>query len=79
MDESVNGSSRRAGRILLLAAGVGLLWAGVSVLTSTSSAHADDDDRGGLIGLVGGVTGATSDLVRATRARSATSFRPSPP
>ncbi len=66
MDESVNGSSRRAGRILLLAAGVGLLWAGVSVLTSTSSAHADDDDRGGLIGLVGGVTGATSDLVSAT-------------
>lgn len=66
MDESVNGSSRRAGRILLLAAGVGLLWAGVSVLTSTASAHADDDDRGGLIGLVGGVTGAASDLVDAT-------------
>lgn len=66
MDESVNGSSRRAGRILLLAAGVGLLWAGVSVLTSTTSAHADDDDRGGLIGLVGGVTGAASELVDAT-------------
>ncbi|MDR6199855.1 hypothetical protein QE374_001764 [Microbacterium sp. SORGH_AS428] len=66
MDESVNGSSRRAGRILLLAAGVGLLWAGVSVLTFTTSAHADDDDRGGLIGLVGGVTGAASDLVGAT-------------
>ncbi|MDQ1205131.1 hypothetical protein [Microbacterium sp. SORGH_AS_0862] len=66
MDESVNGSPRRVGRILLLAAGVGLLWAGVSVLTSTSSAHADDDDRGGLIGLVGGVTGAASDLVGAT-------------
>ncbi|GAB3150644.1 hypothetical protein GCM10027058_15270 [Microbacterium neimengense] len=66
MDESVNGTSRRAGRILLLAAGVGLLWAGVAVLTSTSSAHADDDDRGGLIGLVGGVTGAASDLVGAT-------------
>ncbi|MDY0828454.1 hypothetical protein SK224_04865 [Microbacterium sp. BG28] len=66
MDESVNGSSRRAGRILLLAAGVGLLWAGISVLTSTTPAHADDDDRGGLIGLVGGVTGAASDLVGAT-------------
>lgn len=66
MDESVNGSSRRTGRILLLAAGVGLLWAGISVLTSTTPAHADDDDRGGLIGLVGGVTGAASDLVDAT-------------
>lgn len=66
MDESVNGSPRRAGRILLLAAGVGLLWAGVSVLTSTSSAHADDDDRGGLIGLVGGVAGAASDFVGTT-------------
>lgn len=66
MDESVNGSPRRVGRILLLAAGVGLLWAGISVLTSTSSAHADDDDRGGLIGLVGGVSGAASDLVGAT-------------
>ncbi|WDG18174.1 hypothetical protein [Microbacterium sp. Clip185] len=66
MDESVNGSSRRAGRFLLLAAGVGLLWAGISVLTSPSTAHAEDDDRGGLIGLVGGVTGAASDLVGAT-------------
>ncbi|WP_243226313.1 hypothetical protein [Microbacterium sp. CIAB417] len=66
MDESVNGSPRRVGRILLLAVGVGLLWAGISVLTSTSSAHADDDERGGLIGLVGGVTGAASDVVGAT-------------
>lgn len=66
MDESVNGSSRRAGRILLLAAGVGLLWAGISVLTTSTTAHADDDDRGGLIGLVGGVTDAASGLVGAT-------------
>lgn len=66
MDESVNGSARRVGRILLLAAGIGLLWAGISVVTASTTAHAHDDDRDGLIGLVGGVTGAASDLVGAT-------------
>jgi hypothetical protein len=67
MDESVERQPRRAVRVLLLAAGAGLLWAGVSLLSQGGAAHAADGDElgGGLVGIVAGVASGASDAVGA--------------
>lgn len=67
MDESVERQPRRAARVLLLAAGAGLLWAGVSLFMQGGAAHAADgeDLGGGLVGIVAGVTSGAADAVGA--------------
>ncbi|MCC4908734.1 hypothetical protein [Microbacterium sp. cx-59] len=64
MSEIATTRPRHALRLTLLATGAGVLWAAVALFSPTD-AHADapQDDPGGLVGLVSGVTNGASGLV----------------
>ncbi|MAP63205.1 MAG: hypothetical protein CMH34_05560 [Microbacterium sp.] len=70
MREPVARSLTHARRVLLVALGLGLLWAAAAILLHTPSAGAAEDDDAGLLGaatsVVEGATGAVDDVAGAT-------------
>ncbi|GAA1949737.1 hypothetical protein [Microbacterium aquimaris] len=80
MREPVARSLTHAQRVLLVALGLGLLWAAAAILLHTPSAGAAEDDDAGLLGaatsVVEGATGAVDDVAGATLDTAATVVAP---